>query len=137
MNFDFTENQEQAMNEEKVAEVEIAPLDKKVVQSPESTPERFDFFEFIEEERRNTLEEEKMRHNNTINDINMLFDKMRELETEKADKVKNANKKVNKMLNDIKTLISEHATNIEDEVRSVATEFQEKADKIKGELTNE
>ncbi|MBK5077009.1 hypothetical protein IL308_09575 [Lactococcus lactis] len=137
MNFDFTENQEQAMNEEKVAEVEIAPLDKKVVQSPVSTPERFDFFEFIEEERRNTLEEEKMRHNNTINDINMLFDKMRELETEKADKVKNANKKVNKMLNDIKTLISEHATNIEDEVRSVATEFQEKADKIKGELTNE
>jgi hypothetical protein len=137
MNFDFTENQEQAMNEQEVAEVEIAPSDKKVVQSPEGTPERFDFFEFIEEERRNTLEEEKMRHNNTVNDINMLFDKMRELETEKADKVKNANKKVNKMLNDIKTLISEHATNIEDEVRSVATEFQEKADKIKGELTNE
>lgn len=137
MNFDFTENQKQAMNEQEVAEVEIAPSDKKVVQSPEGTPERFDFFEFIEEERRNTLEEEKTRHTNAKKEINDLFDKMRDLETEKGNKIKDANNKVTKMLNDIKTLISEHATNIEDEVRSVATEFQEKADKIKGELTNE
>lgn len=137
MNFDFTENQKQAMNEQEVAEVEIAPSDKKVVQSPEGTPERFDFFEFIEEERRNTLEEEKTRHTKAKKEINALFDKMRDLETEKVNKIKDANQKVNNLLKGINDLISERANDIEDEVQSVSEELRKKADKIKGELTNE
>ncbi|AYG02039.1 hypothetical protein [Lactococcus allomyrinae] len=138
MKYDFVNHNAEAKNSQEQDTVEIATSEQHPQSSPRVAPlDAFDFIAFIQDERKQALDEEKQRHDETKNEINRLFDEMEQLEKARPAALKQARKKANETLEAIKTLISTRSEDVELEVNQVATQLREKTSAIVGELKNE